>query len=621
MSQERDAAETWDLKWMAAVLQSSEAYEAALETAEFPGLLLTALEELLKAPEANAAQLQELFDILLQMIEFPIDSELHPDTVTLLHSSRNWAIQTLLDVEVGQARVMDEALLHSPTTMPKCLQHMQSTLFVSAPCRSADVEMELIESMLVALEDEADSDTISDVLEMCAASLQNDSGFLEFAETALSGKSESLKLGSGFLKRLYDRIPRQLRADEGIVEHDVRRGRRLFDALTLESRVRVWANHLPSWRTQLQTWMLAAHRSPLEPISSVVRDRWWSQDDSSTDGIFVTCRRHSHLYVTFIEWCRCHVHLLSSCRGMELVSMVSQSTRPENSARLFGRQLLSHVPLDGWSLGSWSCDQRQQAFTTIQMNLERLQKSCSTSDVVWQYEWIGILERSHLLHEALELTFQSGTDSNKIHMNNGDQCAAQSSVKFFSWFHSFHTPESADEIASLLLMLSSKLKVPEMCSGAQWLRRSRADFGSLPILRLRLVWFWLLKSIDDHLHARTVMCDDRAVTLATTDVLESIEYVFRRFTPQRAKRPFQVELVTQLLVELEWRVTNTRCETKSKIWGVIEPVRVWLAKVVSLMQLEEQAVHQKDNRMGYGSRRNAANDVEHLATRLEQLLC
>ena len=85
-------------------------------------------------------------------------------------------------------------------------------------------------------------------------------------------------------------------------------------------------------------------------------------------------------------------------------------------------------------------------------------------------------------------------------------------------------------------------------------------------------------------------------------------------------RPFQVELVTQLLVELEWRVTHTRCETKSKIWGVVEPVRVWLAKVVSLMQLEEQAVHQKDNRMGYGSRRNAANDVEHLATRLEQLL-
>ena len=197
---------------------------------------------------------------------------------------------------------MDDGLLNSPTTMPKSLQHMQSTLFVSAPCRSADIEMELIESMLLAVEVEEDSETISDVLEMCAANLQDDTCFLEFAEMTLSGKSESLSLGSGFLKRLYDQNPRQVHGDERVVEHDVRHERRLFDALTLESRVRVWANHLPSWRSQLQAWMLAAHRAPLEPISSVLRDRWWSADDSITDGIPVTCRRYSHLYVTFIEW-------------------------------------------------------------------------------------------------------------------------------------------------------------------------------------------------------------------------------------------------------------------------------------------------------------------------------
>uniref|UniRef100_M4BU95 Uncharacterized protein n=1 Tax=Hyaloperonospora arabidopsidis (strain Emoy2) TaxID=559515 RepID=M4BU95_HYAAE len=470
------------------------------------------------------------------MIEIPINSELHPDTVTLLHSSRDWAIQTLLEVRVDQGREMDDGLLNSPTTMPKSLQHMQSTLFVSAPCRSADIEMELIESMLLAVEVEEDSETISDVLEMCAANLQDDTCFLEFAEMTLSGKSESLSLGSGFLKRLHDQNLRQVHGDERVVEHDVRHERRLFDALTLESRVRVWANHLPSWRSQLQAWMLAAHRAPLEPISSVLRDRWWSADDSITDGIPVTCRRYSHLYVTFIEWCRCHVDLLSSCRSMELVSMVSQSTRQEHSACFFSRQLLSHVPLHGCSSGSWSRDQQERAFTTIVINLERLQKSCSTSDVVWQYEWIGILEQSQLLHEALELTFQNGTESNEVDMKDEDKSAARSSVRFFSWFHSFRVSESADEIASLLLTLSSKLKVPDICSGAQWLRRSRVDFGSLPVLRLRLVWFWLLKSIDDHLQTPKLICDDRATAVAMNDVLESVEYAFRRFTPQRAKR-------------------------------------------------------------------------------------
>lgn len=45
---------------------------------------------------------------VLQMMEMPIDSELHPDTVTLLIPSRDWEIQTILGVEVGQGRAPDE---------------------------------------------------------------------------------------------------------------------------------------------------------------------------------------------------------------------------------------------------------------------------------------------------------------------------------------------------------------------------------------------------------------------------------------------------------------------------------------------------------------------------------
>lgn len=165
--------------------------------------------------------------------------------------------------------------------------------------------------------------------------------------------------------------------------------------------------------------------------------------------------------------------------------------------------------------------------------------------------------------------------------------------------------------------MSSELKVSDVQSGAQWLRRSRPAFGVLPIVRLRLVWFWLLKSIDISLQTSGTACDT-TIAAATTDVLESVEYIFRRFTPPRAKRPFQVELVTQLLVELEWRARNANAETKLAFLDRIEPLRAWLTKIVQLMQLEEQTAQQKDGRSRFGTRRSSAHDVEHLIDRLEQ---
>ncbi|KAK1928612.1 hypothetical protein P3T76_015913 [Phytophthora citrophthora] len=557
------SSEPWDFDWMLAAVQSLETYEAALETAEFPSLILAALDELLQTPEANAAPLQDV----TAMIEFPIDTELPRETVTMLHATRDWAIQTLLDLQTQSA-----------TPMPKCLQQMQDKLFVSAPCRPADVQMELRHSLLAALQtEEEDSDTVSQVLEMCATSIEADEQFLQFAETALTGKTETLTLGSSFLHRLFDRQ------------------RRLFDTLTLESRVRVWANHLPSWRSQVQTWMLETQRAPFKPIHAVLPEGW--MESVSQGDVGAICRRYSHLYVTLIDWCRCNVDLLSSCRSNELVSVLSRSTRPENAVRLFNRQLLRRVELT-----TRSRNQRERAFISLGRNLDRLQSSRSSSELVWQFEWIGVLEQPQLLHEALKTVFS---------IEAADRPAFRSAVQFLSWFYSFISSESSDEIASVITAMSSELRCLDVPAGAQWLRRNRADFGSLPILRLRFVWFWLLKSIE------TGVQTSKSETIAATiDALESLEYTFRRFTPPRAKRPFQVEFVTQLVVELEWRAASATCSTTSNdsanesFLEGIGPLCGWLEKIVRLMQLEEQ----KDNRNGH---RNSVNDVQHLAERLQ----
>ncbi|KAL3657896.1 hypothetical protein V7S43_017096 [Phytophthora oleae] len=506
------------------------------------------------------------------MIEFPIDTELPRETVTMLHATRDWAIQTLLDVQTQSA-----------TGTSKSLQQMQAKLFVSAPCRPADVQMELRHSLLAALHAvEEDSDVVSQVLEACATSLEADEQFLQFAETVLTGKAETLTLGSSFLQRLFDRR------------------RRLFDALTLESRVRVWANHLPSWRLQVQTWALETQRAPFKPIRAVLPEGWMDSD-SQVDVVTIaaTCRRYAHLYVTLIDWCRCNVDLLSSCRSMELVSVLSRSTRPENAGRLFNRQLLSQVELMNRSNG-----QRERAFDFLGRNLERLQSSRSASDIAWQYEWIGVLEQPQMLHEALEIVFSIEAASDK------DQPVVCSAAQFLGWFYSFTSSESADEIALVFVTMSSELRGLDVGAGARWLRRSRADFGALTILRLCLVWFWLLKGIETELST-----SKRQTIAATTDALESVEYIFRRFTPPRAKRPFQVEFVTQLVVELEWRATNARATTKDVFLEGIEPLCAWLDKVVRLMQLEEQTAQQKDSRNGH---RSSVNDVQHLAERLQR---
>ncbi|KAG1686989.1 hypothetical protein DVH05_005729 [Phytophthora capsici] len=417
------------------------------------------------------------------MIEFPIDTELPRETVTMLHATRDWAIQTLLDLQTQSAMPMS-----------KCLQQMQDKLFVSAPCRPADVQMELRHSLLAALQTEEDSDAASQVLEMCATSLEADELFLQFAETALTGKTETLTLGSSFLHRLFDRR------------------RRLFDLLTLESKVRVWANHLPSWRSQVQRWMLETQRAPFKPIHTVLPEGWMGSHSQIDVG--ASCRRYSHLYVTLIDWCRCNVNLLSSCRSMELVSVLSRSTRPDNAVRLFNRQLFTQVEVMNRSRGL-----RERAFISLERNFEQLQSLRSASDRVWQYEWIGILEQPQLLHEALETAFSHETATDRP------------AVQFLSWFYSFTSSESSDEIASVITSLSSEFRSLDVGAGAQWLRRNRADFESLLILRLRLVWFWLLKSIETG-----VQTSKSQTITATKDALESLEYIFRRFTPPRAKR-------------------------------------------------------------------------------------
>ncbi|GMF42060.1 unnamed protein product [Phytophthora fragariaefolia] len=552
------------------------------------------------------------------MIEFPIDLALPRHTVTTLHAARDWAVQTLLDVQNARSAV--DAL--QPAAMSASLQRMQATLFVAAPCTQADVHMELHQSLLAAVKDEDDADTVSEMLELCATRLE-DAQFMQFAETALSGRVESLVFGAAFLQRLFDRRSIHGQPNEQASERKVVRGQRLFEALTLQSRIRVWANHLPSWRSQLQTWMLEAHKEPFKPISAVLPDGWQLEGEMDADAsscavVATACRRHSHLYVTFIDWCRRHAELLSSCRSVELVSELSQSTRDQDAVRLFDRKLLRQIPLLDRSRSgrSWSSDQRERVVSLLGKNLEQLQAARTASDTAWQYEWIGVLEHPQLLHEALEVSFCVDANTSK---RDESECAAHGGARFFGWFHSFTSLEAASEISALVLQLSSELKVPDVRSGAQWLRRNRAEFAVLPIVRLRLVWFWLLKSIDVTLQTSETENDADTIGAGTTDVLESVEYIFRRFTPPRAKRSFQVELVTQLLVELEWRALHASAKTKDSFLNRIAPLCAWLTKIVRLMQLESQAAQQKDGRSRYGPRKSSStNDVEHLADRLEQ---
>ncbi|GMF13363.1 unnamed protein product [Phytophthora lilii] len=469
------------------------------------------------------------------MIEFPIDLDHPRETVTLLHSTRDWAIQTVLNIRTAQSSAKEAAEdAMQPATMSASLQQLQAKLFVSAPCRQADVQMELNQSLLAAVGDE---EQLSDAMEICATGLYDDAEFLQFAEAALSGKMESVAFGSAFLQRLFDRRAVQLQSDEQVPTASLRRGQRLFDALSLDSQIRVWANHLPSWRSQLQKWMLEAHRSPFQTLSAVLPDGWWAEDDanyaySGTIAVAAVCRRHSHLYVTFVEWCRTHVNLLASCRSVELVCLLSQSLRQENTAHLFKRQLLSQVLSINHLSVRWSPEQRQRVFITLGRNLKRLQTTRSISDDSRRYEWIGILEQPHLLHEALESTFTGSDESEKAEKN---QIGARAAAEFFGWFYSFSNVESAGEIAAIVTQMSAELKVSDVRDGAQWLRRSRADFDVLPILRLRIVWFWLLKSIDTELQTPASASNNTAAAVVT-DVLESVEYIFRRFTPSWSRR-------------------------------------------------------------------------------------
>ncbi|CEG45525.1 uncharacterized protein PHALS_01815 [Plasmopara halstedii] len=602
----------WDFTWMAIAVQSLETYEAALQTTEIQSSIILALSELLQAPEAHVIQLQEIFDVLLQMIAFPIDPELPQDTVITLHSNRDWAIQTLFDIPVNQTGDLNGNLLQLPT-MSQSLQLMKTKLFVSGPCRLADVQMDLNESLLAACRWD-DKIVLFEVLEMCATLLDNDEQFLHFAEAVLTAETEAFSLGTAFLQRLFNRQLMKLSSDE----HLIQQKRRLFDALTMESKIRVWANHIPSWRSHLQSRMLDAHAAPFKPITSVLSPGWQFQSSSSTYQFdaMVSCRRYSQLYVTFVEWCRDHVDLFSSCRGMELVGMLSHSTRLQNAAHLFRRQLLNQIPLESHLINGWSRSQRDQAFVTIGCNLKRLLATRDASDSVWQYEWIGLLERPWLLHEALDAAF-SGDISSTARLQGGDDTSVvHNAIRFISWYYSFITVESAHEVAALLTTVSSELKVSDIRGGAVWLRRNRAEFGSLTILRLRLVWFWLLKSLDNYMQT----IDENDTTAAVTDVLESVEYVFRRFTPLRTKRLFQVEVGVQLLVELEWRAVSSNIRKIDIFLERIAPLCVWLAKIVQLMQLEEQNTQYKDNRNQFSKRKSTANDVQHLNERLAHLI-
>ncbi|KAI9922333.1 hypothetical protein PsorP6_000605 [Peronosclerospora sorghi] len=75
------------------------------------------------------------------------------------------------------------------------------------------------------------------------------------------------------------------------------------------------------------------------------------------------------------------------------------------------------------------------------------------------YEWVGVLEQWHLLHEALELTFRCDTTSDMAIKINVNGSVPQSCARVFRWFYSFNYSVSADKIAAQLMTMSTELQL------------------------------------------------------------------------------------------------------------------------------------------------------------------
>ncbi|KAJ0392937.1 hypothetical protein P43SY_003252 [Pythium insidiosum] len=148
---------------------------------------------------------------------------------------------------------------------------------------------------------------------------------------------------------------------------------------------------------------------------------------------------------------------------------------------------------------------------------------------------------------------------------------------FLGWWFSQTHQATAERIGQELAETATGLRQ----SGVAWLRGNRAAFAALPTLRLRLTWMWLLVAVLGGCMELTT----------TTEALEAMEYVFRRFAPEesRLKSRFHTEMIATFLFDLEWRWALDAAALQPTAEAAADALLNWLRKLVQLLQLEQAA--------------------------------
>lgn len=479
-------------------------------------------------------------------------------------AAASWAMDTLLNLGRAAEASDDDALQESPA-----LQKLQALTFTTAslpvmasgdaaswllPWLHEDDEGAMLEPAAAA-----------QVLELVATTVERDGEFLDVVDAMLA-KIDCVTLGEAFLKRIRHTPEQGTAGSQGGNGTDTAA---LFDGLRLQSKVRVWGNHLPSWRRQLQQWLLAVHRQPFRSIGSVLafQSPLARQQRANKDGRAqehgAAFREYSHLYVTLVDWSLEHASLLGSCRSVELVGTLAVLTRPTQSTSVFGRSIAEA----NWSTNCafWTVRHRVQRFIALSEAVRGHEVECARllpaeGSRKALAEWVGVVEQPHLVLEAIEMLFHSEEDQASLLDDASDAvslfaAATTGAARFLGWFYSHIAstgsstalvpePPMIDEVVSVVETIRTNLKASDLEGGLRWLQSSRAAFATLPVFRLRLVWFWLLKCIhrplpddgdspDGGVHGKDH--GERRIALVT-GVLEAIEYAFRRFAPTDRKR-------------------------------------------------------------------------------------
>uniref|UniRef100_K3X4L4 Uncharacterized protein n=1 Tax=Globisporangium ultimum (strain ATCC 200006 / CBS 805.95 / DAOM BR144) TaxID=431595 RepID=K3X4L4_GLOUD len=487
--------------------------------------------------------------------------------------------------EEGYAEILASSAL--PTAIVECIELLQAwpdpnrlEQVTAIPHTSSSFVDELQESIFSAFalqQVHVDDNAFTDTLDTCAHCIADDLEFALFADAILASRkcaNDSMTLSPRFLARLF-RPSAALTANEEALSQSQaatlvrRQPARAFDQLSVVAMVHVWANHLPSW--EHQEWMLQAHMSPYVPMTSIV----WRCNNGAPPEDTAVFQSYSYLYVVTVQWFAQYSECLGSPRSLELLSVLSQATRDSVDHRAFGRRLVHDLvrlvdARESADDALWMPRMRVHAFANVPSVLEDLFSTSRATDddnnyanpvdekgllVIPKqhlYEWIGLAERPHILQEVLELLFAAPHEASALNDTSSTtklQTARHGAATLLGWFYSSISTDSTPQtIADVALTLSSSLEFVDLAKASAWLRQSRAQFEKLTLFRIKLMWFWLLK-------ACYAAADSIRNDAAVVEALESIEYVFRRFSPSstKHKRAFQVEVVTQLLIDMEWR--------------------------------------------------------------------